>query len=93
MQVARLDNAPRQRFAEAPHFLIGRDRRAGWVVTEIHGRCGGLFSDAESAWRYAREESGGHVEAIEFADRPIELALDLNRPAAVAQPNRSAHGF
>jgi hypothetical protein len=56
---------------EALHFLVGRDDRAGWIVTETHGRCGGLFSDEKAALRFAKEASGGRAEMIEFADRPL----------------------
>lgn len=86
-----MDNPPElRRLADAPHFLIGRDRHAGWVVTEVHGRCGGLFCDEESARRYAKEESGGHPEAVEFADWPLDLRLSPDKPS---RPNRSAKDF
>ncbi|QXX73442.1 hypothetical protein [Methylovirgula sp. HY1] len=66
----------RSRLAEiAPLILVGRDRRAGWVVMEIHGRCGGLFCDEAAALRYAKEVSGGHPEAIEFARGPVDLKI------------------
>lgn len=56
-------------------ILVGRDRSARWVVTEIHGRCGGLFCDEASARRYAKEMSEGHPEAIHFAQEPIALQM------------------
>lgn len=95
MGAALLDNPLElRRLAEAPHFLIGRDRQAGWVVTEVHGRCGGLFCDEESAWRYAKEESGGHPEAIEFADSPLDLRLIPDQAhGSSSRPNRSAKDF
>jgi len=57
---------------EAPHLLVGRDDRAGWIVIETHGRCGGLFCDERAALRFAKEASGGHADMIEFADRPLK---------------------
>ena len=61
--------------SDAPHILVGRDRQAGWVVMETHGRCGGLFCDAEAALRYAKEACEGHAEAIEFANGPLDFKI------------------
>ncbi len=88
MRVAPLAEAAlSRRLDDAPHFLVGRAQRAGWVVTEIHGRCGGYFCDEASALRYAKEESGGDPEAIEFADRPIDLDLSVGAPS-LYRPSR-----
>ena len=63
----------RLRCADAlPHLLVGRDPRAGWVVIETHGRCGGLFCDETAALRFARQASGGHEDMIEFTERPLD---------------------
>jgi hypothetical protein len=59
----------------APHFLVGRDRHAGWVVVETHGICGGLFSDEAAALRYAKRESQGRAAKIEITRRPLELKI------------------
>jgi hypothetical protein len=76
MSEAQLAKEDRSRLTnDAPHFLVGRDRQAGWVVIETHGRCGGLFCDAEAALRFAKEASEGHVEAIEFAKGPLDFTL------------------
>jgi hypothetical protein len=61
-------------------LLVGRDRHNHWIVVETHGLCGGIFADQAAALRYAREESGGHPEAIRIV--PYLLAFTMMR-----QPN------
>lgn len=78
MREARLVEAGRSPASDAPHFLVGRDRQAGWVVVETHGRCGGLFCTADAALRFAREAAEGHAETIEFAAGPLEFTLDFS---------------
>jgi hypothetical protein len=55
---------------EQPCVLLGRDRQNHWVVTEIHGRCGGLFVDEASAMRFALEQTNGRPGAVRRAFTP-----------------------
>lgn len=58
-------------------LLVGRDSDNHWIVVETHGLCGGIFADQAAALRYAREESGGHPEAIRIV--PYLLAFTMTR--------------
>ncbi len=59
--------------AEAPHFIVGGDAEAHWVVIEAHGLHGGLFRDEAAALRYAREECEAHVGDMEISRAPVSL--------------------
>lgn len=47
-----------------PNLIVGRDRQNNWIVVEMHGLCGGIFTGKAAALRYAREESHGNPDAV-----------------------------
>ena len=61
--------------AEQPHFIIGRDLEARWIVVETHGLCGGLFRDAAAALRFAEAECEACRGDLEIVDAPIRLTF------------------
>ena len=50
-------------------FRVTRGQGASFVVTEAHGRIGGVFGDLSSAMRFAR------LEAVNRG-RPLDLRFD-----------------
>jgi hypothetical protein len=62
---------------EALHFLVGRDRSNRWIVIETSGCYGGIFTDRDTAVRYARFESGSRTSSIEVTS---EVLCDPFRP-------------
>ncbi|MGP8232706.1 MAG: hypothetical protein ACLQL2_08600 [Methylovirgula sp.] len=59
--------------ADDPHFVVGRDLEAHWIVIETHGLCGGLFRDEAAALRFAEEECEAYRAEIEISGEPISL--------------------
>lgn len=59
--------------ADWPHFVVGRDQLARWVVIETHGLCGGVFRDQAAALRYAEEECQAYQADFEISGEPLSL--------------------
>jgi hypothetical protein len=59
--------------ADGPHFVVGRDQQARWIVIETHGLCGGLFRNRAAALRYAAEECQAYQADFEISRAPICL--------------------
>lgn len=68
--------------AAAGPFLVGRNSRGNWVVTDPAGRHGGLFVDRGHALKYALSENGNR--AVTEVEHVLELDLNL-APALPAQ--------
>jgi hypothetical protein len=54
-------------------FLIGRDARGLWIITENLGRAGGIFVSREAALKYAASEWGQRPETLRWANEPLAL--------------------
>ena len=63
--------------AVEPRFIIGRNRKGGWIVNDKLGLVGGIFISEAAARHFAFEESGGHRNQIMMAEHMIGLDLDL----------------
>jgi hypothetical protein len=59
--------------ADWPHFVVGRDQQARWIVIETHGLCGGVFRDQAAALRYAEEECQAYQADFEISREPLSL--------------------
>ncbi|RYE67823.1 MAG: hypothetical protein EOP17_07765 [Rhizobiaceae bacterium] len=57
-----------------PRFLIGRNRRGGWIVNDRLGLVGGIFVNEAAARHFAIEESDRHYELIAVLD---DAAIEL----------------
>jgi hypothetical protein len=60
------------------HFVVGQDHSGHWIVTEAHGRYGGIFCSKDAALRFAKFERADRAgdcavtsERLEFAARRI----------------------
>lgn len=58
---------------DCPHFIVGRDPDARWIVIETHGLCGGVFRDEAAALRFAEEECEAYQADFEISGEPISL--------------------
>ena len=56
-------------------YLVGQDEEGHWLAVEIHGLGGGIFSNRDKAFRYAREESRRMPGTVRFVDEPIRLFM------------------
>jgi hypothetical protein len=54
-------------------FVLGRDHGGHWIVREIHGLCGGLFTSKNAAISYARFESADRKSVIRLTSDLVEL--------------------
>jgi hypothetical protein len=57
-----------------PSLLIGRNSRGQWVVQDPLGKCGGLFTDRGTAFRFATRADGRPRSAV-MVPGPIEFVL------------------
>lgn len=63
--------------APAPaRFIIGRDRRGGWIVQDRQGLVGGLFRNEAAALHFAAEECNHNPADICLAPEGAILDLD-----------------
>jgi len=58
---------------DCPHFVIGRDHEAHWIVIETHGLCGGVFRDEAAARRFVEEECEAYQADFEISREPVSL--------------------
>jgi len=71
-------------------FLIGRNSRGNWVVTDQSGLCGGMFVNRTEAVKFAMFENGNRPQAVIMV--PGILELDMSGKWAVGGPRPSTHG-
>ena len=80
---------------EPPSFLLGQDREGHWVVEDVHGLCGGLFTSELAATRYARFEGAPRGAIIQMARTPMEFPCSSRAAPTsgtpVAGPEGDAH--
>lgn len=57
-------------------FIIGRDRRGGWIVQDRQGLVGGLFRNEAAALHFAAEECNHNPADICLAPEGAILDLD-----------------
>lgn len=57
-------------------FIIGRDRRGGWIVQDRMGLVGGLFRNEAAALHFAAEECNHNPADICLAPEGAILDLD-----------------
>ncbi len=67
-EIEKMDT-PSQDAPSPLSFRLSRGQGASFVVTEAHGRIGGVFGDLSSALRFAR------LEAV-HRGRPLDLRFD-----------------
>lgn len=58
---------------DCPHFIVGRDRDARWIVIETRGLSGGVFRDEAAALRFVEEECEAYHADFEISREPISL--------------------
>jgi hypothetical protein len=71
-------------------FLIGRNSRGNWVVTDQSGLCGGMFVNRTEAVKFAMFENGNRPQAVIMV--PGILELDMSGKWAVGGSRPRTHG-
>ncbi|MDR3473634.1 MAG: hypothetical protein P4M09_18405 [Devosia sp.] len=68
-------------------FTVGRDATGHWIVSDLLGRCGGVFTDRATALHYALAESGYNPGDVCAAADGEVLSLDtiFKAPASAAR--------
>lgn len=61
--------------ARGPRFIVGRDEKGQWLVTDREGLIGGLFVDRAAAMRFAQSESDHSAGAVFCVPETIRLSL------------------
>ncbi|WP_331372211.1 hypothetical protein [Sinorhizobium chiapasense] len=69
----------RQQFSGQARFVVGRDRRGRWVVSDRRERVGGVFTSEAAAIHFAVEECNGHAEEVCRAPEGITVDLAIFR--------------
>jgi hypothetical protein len=64
-----LDKIDMAAVQEPPSFLVGCDEQNHWVAMEVHGLCGGIFTDQAAALKFAYEETGWRKHAVRLVPR------------------------
>jgi hypothetical protein len=55
------------------NFVLGRDSGGHWIVLEMRGLYGGIFTTKDAAVRYAKFESADRGGILLITPEPIEL--------------------
>jgi hypothetical protein len=58
---------------KSSRVVIGQNRHGEWVALDPEGRCGGVFTNRDAAYRFALDVNGRRLDAIKLVKGTLEL--------------------